>query len=118
MSIRVTIPRVTPTSIIDFGIDYASSRLANAYQVLARRQLRRITSSAMSTADDTVSVGAEAQVIVDGAGMLSGVQIIGGLVNALDAVVKIGDELSAVCARIRPSIAMIRWLTSLPRHIQ
>lgn len=118
MSICVTITRATPTTIADLGIDDASSRLANAYRALARRQLGENASSAFRAADDIVSAGSEAQDVVDGAQALSGEQIIGGLVSALDAVVKIGDEVSAVCTGTKNSIIMLRWLTWLNRRIQ
>lgn len=93
MAIHVAIKHATPTSIVDLGIDDASASLANAHQALARQQIREIASDTSETVDATVT---QAQGILNGAKSLNGDQIIGGLVNALDTVVKLGDELSAV----------------------
>lgn len=96
LHLHATVVYGTPVSIVDFSIDDASARLSNAYQNLAKQQLGQIVNTTFGIADATVSTGVKAQDIVDGAKALNEKQIIGGLVNVLDSVVKVGDDISAV----------------------
>lgn len=87
-----------PSSIVDFGLDDAARNLANARLALARQQRGNFTDT-LDAVDAAVSAGSSAQFTVDDARKLDGEQVIGAMINALDTLVKIGDEISMVRSR-------------------
>lgn len=92
----IVIDNVPPTSLDDLGLDAATSSLANSRLTLARREAGKLTSTASDTVDAAVTIGTDAQAVAGGAKKLDSEQTIGVLVAMLDAVVKVGDELSTV----------------------
>lgn len=93
---RIVINDTPPMSLDDLGLDAATSSLANSRLTLARREAGKFTSTVSSTVDTAVSIETQAQSIAEGAKKLDSEQVIGVLVAMLDAVVKVGDELSTV----------------------
>lgn len=89
-------PQAPLVSLIDLDIDAAAKSLADARLSLARQERGKFTETISETVDTAVSAGTSAQAIADGAQKLSGEQVIGAMINALDTLVRIGDEISMV----------------------
>lgn len=95
---RLAIDDNTPSSLDELGLDAATSSLANTRLTLTRQEAGRLASTFSDTEDSAVSIGTYAQSVTEGAKKLDSEQVIGVLVAIFDAVVKVGDELSAVCS--------------------
>lgn len=96
LSFSLFIDNDPPTSLDELGIEAATSALAQSRLALVRRDPGRLVSTISDSVDTAVSIGAHAQAVAEGAKELDSEKVIGILVRALDAVVGIGDELSAV----------------------
>lgn len=93
---RIVIDDSLPTSLDELGLEAATVSLANTRLTLARREAGKFISTVSDTVDTTVSIGTQAQAVAEGARKLDSEQVIGVLVAMLDAVVRVGDELSTV----------------------
>lgn len=93
----VIAPQV-PSSFVDLGLDDAARSLADAHLTLARQQRVKFNETFTQAVDTAVSAGTNAQATVDNARNLEGEQVIGAMINALDTLVKIGDEITTVCS--------------------
>lgn len=98
LSICVVIAPRVPSSIVDIGLDDAARSLADAHLTLARQQRLNFNETFTRAVDTAVSAGPSAQATVDNARKLEGEQVFGAMINALDTLVKIGDEISMVCS--------------------
>lgn len=96
LSFRLVIDDSAPTSLDDLGIDDATSALAETRLAFARGERGRFASTVSDSVDTAVSLGAHVQAVTEDVKELDSEKVIGVLVRMLDAVVKIGDELSTV----------------------
>lgn len=85
-----------PPSIVDLDLDDAARSLADARLTLACQQGGKFTKTTLEVVDAAISARPSAQFTVDDARKLSGEQVIGAMINALDMLVKIGDEIFMV----------------------
>ncbi|EIM81970.1 uncharacterized protein STEHIDRAFT_141924, partial [Stereum hirsutum FP-91666 SS1] len=107
---RIVIDDTPPTFLDDLGLDAATSSLANSRLTLAQRDASKFTSTVSGTVDTAVSIGTQAQSIAEGAKKLDSEQVIGVLVAMLDAVVKVGDELSTAHPMIKVAWTVVTCL--------
>ncbi|EIM82043.1 uncharacterized protein STEHIDRAFT_114701 [Stereum hirsutum FP-91666 SS1] len=107
---RIVIDDSLPTSLDELGLEAATVSLANTRLTLARREAGKFISTVSDTVDTTISIGTQAQAVAEGARKLDSEQVIGVLVAMLDAVVRVGDELSAAHPMIKVAWTVVTCL--------